>query len=99
MRVKRIRMPTDLSEASMPALKLAVEFGKVFQAELVLLFVVERLDASGDILSAGSVASVVEAQKRAARTRLAREVARLGKRGVRVRSTIGEAVWNSPATR
>jgi nucleotide-binding universal stress UspA family protein len=76
MRIKRILVPTDLSEASLPALKLAAEFGKAFQAELVLVFVVEPFYTSGDILSAGAVASVVEAQNKAARTRLAREVAR-----------------------
>ena len=90
MRIKRILVPTDLSEASMPALKLATEFGKAFQAELVLLFVVEPLYMSGDILSAGAVASVVEAQNKTARAHLAREVARLGKRGVRARSIIVE---------
>jgi len=31
MRIKRILVPTDLSEASMPALKLAAEFAKAFQ--------------------------------------------------------------------
>jgi nucleotide-binding universal stress UspA family protein len=90
MRIKRILVPTDLSEASMPALKLAAEFAKAFQAELVLLFVVEPFYTSGDILSAGAVASVVEAQNKTARAHLAREVARLAKRGVRVRSSIGE---------
>jgi universal stress protein A len=90
MRIKRILVPTDLSEASMPALKLAAEFAKAFQAELVLLFVVEPFFTSGDILSAGAVASVVEAQNKAARSRLAHEVARLGKRGVRARCSIGE---------
>jgi nucleotide-binding universal stress UspA family protein len=90
MRIKRILVPTDLSEASMPALKLAAEFGKAFQAELFLLFVVEPFYTSGDILSAGAVASVVEAQNKTAGAALAREVARLGKRGVRARSSIVE---------
>jgi len=91
MRIKRILVPTDLSQASMPALKLAAEFGKAFQAELVLLFVVVPFYTSGDILSAGAVvASIVEMQNRAAGAALAREVSRLGKLGVRARSIVVE---------
>ncbi len=90
MRIKRILLPTDLSKASLPALKLAAEFAKAFQAELVLLFVVEPFYTSGDILSAGAVASVVEAQNKTAGAALAREVARLGKLGVRARSIVVE---------
>jgi universal stress protein A len=89
MRIKRILVPTDLSHASLPALKLAAEFGKAFKAELVLLFVVEPLYTSGDILSA-TIASVVEEQKNGARAHLAREADRLGERGLRARSSVGE---------
>ena len=90
MRIKRILVPTDLSEASMPALKLAAEFAKAFQAELILLFVVEPFYTSGDVLSAGAVASVVEAQNKTAGAALAREVPRLGKQGVRAWSIVVE---------
>jgi universal stress protein A len=90
MRIKRILVPTDLSAASLPALKVAEELGKAFHAELVLLFVIEHAHTSGDLLSAGAVAFAVEAQKETARAYLDREAARLVKRGLRARSTIAE---------
>jgi nucleotide-binding universal stress UspA family protein len=90
MRIKRILVPTDLSAASLRALELAEELGKAFKAELVLLFVVETLYTSGDILSAGAVASVLDAQRKTASGHLGREVARLRRRGLRARSSVGE---------
>jgi nucleotide-binding universal stress UspA family protein len=90
MRVKRILVPSDLSEAAIPALKLAAELGRAFRAELVLLYVVEPFHTSGDVLSAGVAASVVEKLSETARTALAREVAILGRRGVRAQSSIIE---------
>lgn len=89
MRIKRILVPTDLSEASRPALKLAENLGRIFKAELALLFVVEPLDMSGDILSGGAVASAIEAQEKTARARLARAATRLRRRGLRVRILVG----------
>ena len=91
MRVKRILVPTDLSEAAKPALKLAAELGRTFGAELVLLFVVEPFYTSGDILSAGALAAVLDKLREKARTTaLARRVTWLAKRGVRAHGSIRE---------
>jgi nucleotide-binding universal stress UspA family protein len=90
MRIKRILVPTDLSEAARPALKLAVELGRAFGAELVLLFVVEPLFTSVDVLRAGAASSVLEKLSETARAALTREVAVLKKRGVRAQSRLGE---------
>jgi universal stress protein A len=89
VRIKRILLPTDLSEASMPALELAENLGRMFNAELALLFVVEPLDMSGDILSGGALASAIEAQEKTARAHLARAATRLRRRGLRVRILVG----------
>ena len=89
VRIKRILLPTDLSEASMPALELAENLGRIFNAELALLFVVEPLDMSGDILSGGALASAIEAQEKTARAHLARVATRLRRRGLRVRILVG----------
>jgi nucleotide-binding universal stress UspA family protein len=89
MRIKRILVPTDLSEAARSAVKLAAELGRAFRAELVLLFVVEPSYTSGDVLSA-ALASVLDKLSETARAALAREVAILRERGVRARSRISE---------
>jgi nucleotide-binding universal stress UspA family protein len=90
MRIMRILVPSDLSEAAKPALKLAAELGRAFGAELVLLFVVEPLFTSVDVLRAGAVSSGLEKLRETAGAALAREVAILRKRGVRARSSISE---------
>ena len=73
----------------MPALELAENFGRIFKAELALLYVVEPLDMSGDILSGGALASAIEAQEKTARAHLARAATRLRRRGLRVRILVG----------
>ena len=67
MRVKRILWPTDLSDASMPALKMAAAFARAFKAELVLLFAVEPVYAGDGLIGLANLASVVEAQEKAVR--------------------------------
>src|ERR1700691_5908448 len=42
MAIERILVPIDFSESSLSALDEAVEFSRPYEAELILLFVVER---------------------------------------------------------
>ena len=48
-RVRRIHVPVDFSEHSKDALRYAVDFGSIFDAELLLVFVVESVGYPADL--------------------------------------------------
>lgn len=77
-RINRILVPIDFSEHSRNALRYAVDLGSVFDAELVLVFVVESVGYPAD-LGFGQVAlpqieRELSGRGRAELERLAREV-------------------------
>jgi universal stress protein A len=87
MRIKRILVPTDLSGASMSAENLAADLARTLDAEVLLLFCPEPVDAT-NILTASEVASFLQEQDKAARAELERRQLRLAKRAPRVRSLV-----------
>ncbi|HSD11000.1 MAG TPA: universal stress protein [Candidatus Binatia bacterium] len=87
MRIKRILVPTDLSGASMPAEDLAADLARTLDAEVLLLFCAEPLDATS-VLTASEVASFLQEQDKAARAELERRALRMGKRAPRVQSLV-----------
>ncbi|MGH7789194.1 MAG: universal stress protein [Candidatus Binatia bacterium] len=75
MKIKRILVPVDFSAPSQEALEYAAELAKPFSAELVALFVIEPIYYAGTdyaALSAGSLAGLVDEQRRSARAELER---------------------------
>ena len=49
MKLRRILVPIDLSEASLQALDYAIEVAAAFEAQLILLFAIDSLiDRAGD---------------------------------------------------
>jgi universal stress protein A len=87
MRIKRILAPTDLSEASIPAEKVAADLARTLDAEIVLLFCAEPVGPTS-ILTASEVASFLEEQDKAERAELERRALRLARRGPRVRGSV-----------
>ena len=65
MAIERILVPIDFPESSLTALDEAVEFSRPYEAELILLFVVERGFYESPLLVTDSGA-VLEHQARAA---------------------------------
>jgi nucleotide-binding universal stress UspA family protein len=92
MKIRRVLIPLDLSEASLQALDYAIDLAKAFRPEFIVLFViqpVQLLEADSATYTVPAL-SVFEEQRRQARGELAAVVARAKKRGVRVRSVIEE---------
>ncbi len=63
--LQKILVPTDFSLPSQKALRYAIEFGKHFGCEVVLLHVVERPAFPPAFRSEGTAASELDAQQRA----------------------------------
>lgn len=91
MKIRRILVPVDFSATSLRALDRAIDFGRPFDAELLILFVVEPvfyagladLDGTSDNLQA-----LLRSQQRAGGQELARLAAQLKKRRVRFRTRV-----------
>ena len=91
MKIKRVLVPVDFSPSSLRALEFAVDFVKPFTAELLLLFAIEPIlyvvpDYGG--AQSAAMADTLDAQRRTARTELARLERRYTKRGIKVRSLL-----------
>ena len=82
MTLARLLVPLDFSAGSLAGLDYAVDLGKQFGAELVLLFVVEPLYYAGDL------GLLLEEQQRFGREEMARLEARLKKQGVAFRTLV-----------
>ena len=86
--IKRILVPVDFSAPSMQALDYAVDFGKPFNPEFVVIFVVELAyyaDPSGLTDTAGMVLNELE---RFGHEQLGRLAANLSKRHVTARTVL-----------
>jgi nucleotide-binding universal stress UspA family protein len=86
MKLRRILVPTDLSEASLQALDYAIEVGAAFEAQLILLF---AIDPSLFIIAGQAYApvppSLIDEQRREARRMLTAAAERAVARGLRAR--------------
>lgn len=71
----------------MPAEDLAADLARTLDAEVLLLFCAEPLDATS-VLTASEVASFLQEQDKAARAELERRALRMGKRAPRVQSLV-----------
>jgi universal stress protein A len=91
MRIKRILVPVDFSTTSLRALEQAIDLGKQFKAELLILFVVEPVIYAGladlDGTSA-NLQALLRSQQSAGRQELARLTEQLKKRHTRFRTRI-----------
>jgi universal stress protein A len=87
MAIERILVPIDFSDPSLRALDQAVEFSRPYEAELILLFVVERGYYESPLLVPDS-GSVLEHQARAAEEKLEEMCRTLGKQGVKCRTLV-----------
>ena len=76
MRIKRILVPTDFSDASLAAVDYAVELAKPFKATLLIVLAVEPLYYAGDL------GLQLEEQRRLGREDLDELAARLKRAGV-----------------
>jgi len=89
MAIKRILVPVDFSDDSLRALEYARDFGKPFQAELCVLYVVEPIyyATPTDMYAASpNIAMLVDEQRRIGAEHLARLGAGLKKKGTRARA-------------
>ena len=89
--IKRILVPVDFSNTSLQALDYAVEFGKPFRAEIVVLFVVEPIyfTAPADLYApTANTGILLDEQRRIGREQLARLAADLKKRRVDARTIL-----------
>ena len=80
MRVRRILVPVDFSEPSLAALRYATDLARSLKASLDVVHVVEAVAYAPMVGSAVDLGRLREEQERAARTRLDRLGAKLGKR-------------------
>jgi len=87
MKIRRILVPTDFSEASAPAVVYAVGLAHTFDAEVVLFHAVEPSVFAGD--GTVAVGSVVDELERTAHGQLKKRVDRLKARGVNIRGMVG----------
>lgn len=88
MTIKRILVPVDFSANSLQAVDYAVEFAKLWKAELQLVFVVEPLYYAMSEFAAPAVGELLEEQRRSGRTQLTRLEAHCAKRNVKVRALL-----------
>jgi len=91
MAIERILVPIDFSQSSLKALDEAVEFSRPYEAELILLFVVERGFYESPLLVPDSGA-LLKHQARAAEENLEEICKSLGKRGVTCRTVVASGV-------
>ena len=87
MAIERILVPIDFSESSLKALDEAVEFSRPYEAELILLFVVERGFYESPLLVPDSGA-LLQHQARATEEKLEKLCRSLGERGVKCRTFV-----------
>jgi Universal stress protein family len=85
--IERILVPIDFSAPSLQALDEAVEFSRPYDAELIVMFVVERTYYESPLLEPDSGA-VFKHQTQAAEEKLEEICRDLGKRGVACRTLI-----------
>jgi nucleotide-binding universal stress UspA family protein len=85
--IERILVPIDFSPPSLKALDEAVEFSRPYEAELIIMFAVERPFYESPLLEPDSGA-LLEHQARAAEEKLEEICKRLGKRGVTCRTLV-----------
>lgn len=93
MKLKRVVVPVDFSQHALGALDYAIELTAGFTPEVIVVFALERLEFADMGAVYGppvAVQGVVEEQRRAARSELAKLVARFTKRGVRIRAVLQE---------
>jgi nucleotide-binding universal stress UspA family protein len=91
MKLKRILVPTDFSDFSRHALDEAIEVGKTFRAEIVLLHVLEPIyfATSSDVYGySANLAMLMEELRQSARRELERLGRAVGKRGLRVQTAL-----------
>jgi len=87
MGIERILVPIDFSESSLKALDEAVEFSRPYEAELIVLFVVERGFYESPLLVPDSGA-VLEHQAGGAEEKLNKICRTLVRRGVKCRRLV-----------
>jgi universal stress protein A len=85
--IERILVPIDFSASSLKAVDEAVEFSRPYEAELILLFVVERMIYESPLLVIDSGA-LLENQARAAEEKLEEICRRLRKGGIKCRGLV-----------
>lgn len=85
--IERILVPIDFSPPSLKALDEAVEFSRPYEAELIVMFVVERPFSESPLLAPDS-GVILEDQARAAEEKLEEICKSLGKRGVPCRTLV-----------
>ncbi len=89
--IKRILVPIDFSDTSLQALDYAIEFGKPFKAEIVVLFVVEPVyyATPADLYGpSANLGMLLDEQRRIGREQLARLGEDLKKRKVDARTVL-----------
>src|SRR5262245_2857762 len=91
IRLKRILVPTDFSESARRALTYGLSFAREYQAELVLLHVVEAIPVgyAADLFPV-PMAQVFQEMSGYARAELDKLVAEAGERGVTARHVVGQ---------
>jgi nucleotide-binding universal stress UspA family protein len=91
MKIKRILVPVDFSNTSLQALDYAIDFGKPFGAELVVLYVVEPVyyATPADLYGpAANISMLLEEQRRIGREQLANLAKDLKKRRLKARTVL-----------
>lgn len=91
MTLKRILVPVDFSDTSLQALDYAIEFGKPFKAEFIVVFVVEPVYYATPADLYGPVAGLnvlIDEQRRIGREQLTRLAADLKKRRIVARTIL-----------
>ena len=88
MRIRRILVPTDFSDCSDHALHCAANLARNLGARVTVMHVLEPIIA-GDIYGVAEISGLNAELKRSATRRIARNVARLQKRGISSRGLIG----------
>jgi universal stress protein A len=91
VRVRRILVPVDFSEPSLAALRYATDLAHSLKASLDVVHVVEAVSYAPMVGSAVDLERLREEQERAARTRLDRLGATLGKRRRHTALRVGNA--------
>jgi universal stress protein A len=95
MAIKKILVPVDFSDGSLQALDYAVALGRPFQAELLILFVVEPVyyATPADLYGASAnLSMLLEEQRRVGERQLAELGRRLEKEKVRFRTFLDSGV-------
>lgn len=85
--IERILVPIDFSASSLNALEEAVEFARPYEAEVIVLFVIER-EFHTPLVLVPDPRAFLDAQTREAEQRLAQIATRLGGKNVRHRTMV-----------